>query len=184
MSRRPHSGSALGAALLLVLGGCAGTRTSEQVPLRPGDRVRLTAPSVVKGEVKGQVQEVSTAEILLSVPPEQDLVIPADALGSLAIQRGTRRRVKEGALIGLGAGAVAFMAILASEGGCGSGDAMCQTGMGLAVGVLAGGGALLGTLVGLLVETEVWEDQTLPLAVEATADGLRVEFRLPVGRTP
>jgi hypothetical protein len=37
-------------------------------------------------------------------------------------------------------------------------------------------------VVGLLFETEVWEDQTLPLRVEATPSGLHVECRLSVGR--
>ena len=182
MKRCPRLRAALGASIILLLGGCAGARTSEPGPLKPGDRVRLTAPPVVPREVKGEVRELSPEELLLSVRPSEDLVIPVDALGSLAIQRGTRRRVKEGALIGLGAGSVAFLAILAAEGGCGSSDAMCQTGMGLAVGMLAGGGALVGTLVGLLIETEIWEDQTLPLKVEAAANGLGFEIRLPVGR--
>jgi hypothetical protein len=69
----------------------------------------------------GEVQEISREELLLSVGSEEELLVPVDALGSLAIQQGTRRRVKEGALIGLGTGATAFGAIHAAEGGCGGG---------------------------------------------------------------
>jgi hypothetical protein len=179
MKRFKHLPRPWGAALVFVLGGCAGTGTIEPEPLTSGDRVRVTA-SVVPGEVKGQVRELTQDELLLSVGSGDELVIPVETLQSLAIQRGTRRRVKEGALIGLGTGGVAFLAILASEGGC-SGDSMCESAIGLVAGVFVAGGALLGTLVGLLIETDVWEDQPLPFAVEAAPDGLRVEFRLPVG---
>lgn len=179
MSSPGRSGSPL-AAILLVLAGCASARTPEPGLLTPGDRVRLSAPSVVVGEVRGEVLEISPAELLLSVRPDFHRVIPVDALRSLAIQRGTRRRGKEGALIGLGTGVVGFGVILASEGtdGCGS---SCGAYMALSAGLLAGTGALLGTLVGLLFETEVWEEQGLPLAIQATPNGLQVEFRLPVG---
>lgn len=181
MKRDPHPRTALSAILILVLGGCAGARTSEHVPLGPGDQVRLTAPSVVRGEMEGAVQEVSQAELLLSVETRGDLVIPVDALRSLAIQRGTRRRAGRGALIGLGTSVVAFGLILASEGtdDCG---ANCGAYAALAGGVLVAGGTLVGTLVGLLFQTEVWEDQTLPLTVEGMPSGIRVGYRLTVGR--
>ena len=134
MKGRPHLTTALGAALVLGLGACAGATPSQPGPLTPGDRVRLTAPSVVPGEVQGEVREISEDELLVRVRPEDEVVIPLEALASLAIQRGTRRRVKEGALIGL------------------------------------------------LIETDVWEDQTLPLELEATPSGLGIEFRFPVGK--
>lgn len=178
---RPRRSGGIVAALAVVLTGCASASSSGPGPPAPGDRVRLIAPSVVEGEVMGEVQEISREELLLRVRSEEELLVPVDALRSLAIQQGTRRRVKEGALIGLGTGAAAVGAIVAAEGGCG-GDSMCESVIGWVAGIFVGGGALVGTLVGLLFETEVWHEETLPLAIRSTPSGLRVEFRLAVGR--
>jgi hypothetical protein len=82
-----------------------------------------------------------------------------------------------GALFGLGAGLVFSLAVDAAEGG--GGGAYRTAG----VAIICGSGLVVGTLLGLMIETDRWEEQPLPVRVEPeiTSQAVGLRWSVPVG---
>lgn len=135
-----------------------------QMPqLEVGERIRVVAPPFTDGRLLGTVLSADPQELVLATrhSPEQapTVTIPLEAIESLEISLGQRSNTLNGLAYGtlggavLGVGVIGVMCL--AEGGCEGGW--------LAVGAVvgAGGGAVLGLLVGSLVKTETWEDASV-----------------------
>jgi len=188
-----------GTALSVVL--LAGPRVAAQEPqtLEPGQRVRVTAPTLFFAPSVGILGSLSDDSIVLlhvriRTQYPSNLVdtlrasIPRSAVRSVEVNRGKRSAVAPACVIGAVVGAVAGAKIADANytdpcaGSVGIAGGACQLmatsrGEAGAVGAFLGAaaGAVAGLLVGQALSTERW--QTVPLA------GLKVEVaQRPGGR--
>jgi hypothetical protein len=157
--------------VLLVLAalslGCATGRTGQARDIGLGEYVRFTLSDPADQRFEGEVVGIRNEQLTVGIKGGGPVQVPLEAVTSLAVKTGTKRNLGRGAAIGLGAGVVFFVGVAATEEGNASGDIVA-----LAFGVIAGSGALIGALIGLSVETDQWEEQSIPLTVGlAGADG-------------
>lgn len=145
--------------------GCAGGQGARPTGISPGQQVRLTIRDSVEHRLSGTIVGVREGDFTVEPDSGEPLQVPLDAVTALAIKVGRKRNAGRGALIGLGVGLVGFVAIDAAEGGCSSDEPLCDAGRAVGFVVLSGGGLLLGTLVGLAVETDQWQELSLPLSL-------------------
>ncbi|KPK78488.1 MAG: hypothetical protein AMS25_15105 [Gemmatimonas sp. SM23_52] len=159
----------LAAALVLV--ASADVLAQQARPVAPGDRLRITAPSIVGERLVGTVAELRPDALVLE--PEDQLeavLVPLAAVNKLELSRSKASNVGRGALagglFGAGVGLVVGIAALGEEGG----------GLDIGVGelisgalVLGGFGAAMGMLLEATAALERWE--TVPL------DRIRVSLK-------
>ncbi len=169
----------------------ASATAQEPPPVKVGDRVRVTAPDVRRRE--GTVRLLTTDSLVLR--PEYGawpvhsargmpnisargmpnrLAIPLASVTRLEVSRGQTSRMGPGAGIGLlGGGLLGYLISSGTLGsGCTEGGRGFQLTREACIGVSTVGGAVVGTLLGLVVgavsKTDRWEE--VPL------DQLRVNF--------
>lgn len=144
------------AASLLPVGEARAEPESGTPPtITVGSKVRVRAPTVVKGRIEGTVIGLDERSLVLGGIERGPLTLSREAITHLDVSTGRRRQTLRGTLIGAGIGLVA-MGVL-----CGGDSGGCAEVSGVAT-----AGALLGAGVGALVKTDRW--QTVPL------DGVRV----------
>jgi hypothetical protein len=141
--------------------------SQELPPLKPGDRIRATAPTLSPSPLVGTVVAFEANSLMVQRGTGTRRLSLA-SLTRLEMSQGRRSHAALGAgiglLVGAGVGAVigsgckAIIVPVSSEGGC------------IAVGaaVIGGAGALVGAVTGALVRTERW--------AEVPLDRLRVSF--------
>jgi hypothetical protein len=158
------------------------TSTAQETSLlKPGDRVRVTAPEC---QVTRQTATIISFEdkVVAAVVGERDVRCPYDAVEEIEISLG-RRRWWKCSLIGLGVGV-----------GVGMGSAMIISGsnqgddMGLSILAIGStlAGLLGGTAVGVIRGTEGWKTVPLPpvqpYLVLSPHSGLGFGLSVPVRR--
>lgn len=125
-------------------------------PLAEGDRVRLVAPALGSRRVIGHLLAVRVDGLRLKLLDGRELEVGRADIQRLEVARGLRSHTAEGAAIGALAGAAVLLGLLiADRGVCDEDLGGCQA-YGLAAGIGAIPGALLGGLTGLHVRTDRW----------------------------
>lgn len=145
-------------ALLCLLPGGASAQTYD-LPVEPGDRIRLASPTPGEEPVVATVVRRDPHWLAFTVQGEPDVVWSrrAEFLDSLAVRRprgrlwGVRRGLVFGAFVGGSVGAIAAP-FLSNETGTSAFTVMASAG-----GVAAGVGAAAGALVGSLFRGEYWQ---------------------------
>ena len=147
-----------------------------QVPIRRGERMRVTGPLICQPTYTVCVgpprQSVGTfwawqADSLIMERNGNALALPLDAVTKLEVSQGQKSNTLEGAIVGLLIGGVAVGAIAIAtyeecEGGWGCiGD--FGPGFAALVGGLVGGlgGVVVGALIGSEIETDRWREVPL-----------------------
>jgi hypothetical protein len=158
------------------------TRTSSLIV--PGSKIRILAPTIVRGPLAGTVLQLDDESILISTDTGSALRVSRRALTQVEVGMGRRGNPKQGAFIGAAIGAV-FGAVVGGsdtpEGPClydstricpaTKGSAGKAVGLGAAMGVV---GAGWGALIGHLHKHDVWAP--VPL------DAMRVSVAPAPGR--
>jgi len=141
---------ALAASLLPVGEARAEPESGRRPTITVGSRVRLWAPTVVKGRIEGTVIELDERSLVLGGIERGPLTLSREAITRLDVSTGRRRQTLRGTLIGTGIGLV-FMGVLCGGdyGDCGQASPVATL------------GALLGTGIGALVKRDRW--QAMPL---------------------
>jgi hypothetical protein len=147
---------ALGAWVVLPVVGAAAQTT---LPIRPGDRVRITADE----RYTGTVLIADSGRLLLVISgPADTLALLFAAIRKLEVGRGQKSALGRGARAGAVIGAsLGFLVGLGMS--CESGSYTCAGPVAIPVGTAIGAavGAVPGALIGALGHTERWE--TVPL---------------------
>ena len=141
--------------------------SQELPPLKPGDRIRVAAPTLSPGPLVGTVVAFE-ADSLMVQRGTDTWRLSLASLTRLEMSQGRRSHAGLGAGIGLLVGA-GVRAVIGS--GCHAVVVPVSSGVGcIAVGaaVIGGAGALVGAVTGALVRTERW--------AEVPLDRLRVSF--------
>ena len=160
-------------ALALTAWSCSGHIPDTWID--PGDRVRVTAPSLDLDKDVGTVAALVADTFVVELEDQADaLDVPLSEVTRLEVHQGHKSRAGTGALIGAGAGAATGVTVALVD--C-AGDECHLDGSdvtGAVVLVLGAGGALagagLGALIGAAIKTDRWE--LVPLD------------RIRVGRSP
>lgn len=158
------------ASLLLFLWLISSTAFAQVHGVDKGDRVRITAPNVQTGKIKGTVDSFSSSMLTLS-SRDTTLSIPFESIRTLEVSTGEKRNIGRGALIGATSGAVALGILLAATNKpCEDGD-WCFFEMtdaeAFGFGALAGslGGAVNGAIIGTFVKTDRWKKVPVRISV-------------------
>jgi hypothetical protein len=152
-------------ALVALCAGSHSVLAAQDTSLEEGARVRVKAPPTHPNWEKGTLSGWTVESLLLA--PEDSrtdspLLLPRDQIVELEVYRGRKSAAGKAAVYGLVGGAVAGigLAFIACEGwtescveeGYGTGEVALWTGL-----VGAAGGAAIGALIGLAVNTDDWE---------------------------
>ncbi len=135
-----------------------------------GERIRITAPTIQPGKIKGSIDSFSASTITLSVK-DSSLVIPYVSIQKAEIVNGRKRNTGRGALIGAPIGALALGIISAVSNEPCDDESWCffemsdaeAFGFGALVGAL--GGAINGAIIGTFVKTDRFEE--VPVQISA-----------------
>ena len=150
--------------------------TAQETPLvKPGDRVRVTAPDQALSKYTGTLAGVYGDTLRLDT-----LHVPLQSVTRLDVHRGQKSKAGTGALIGAGVGAAA--GVITALVVCAEDNRDCENaGSGLTAAaalVLGVGGALLGAGLGAVVGSNVkvdrWEEiplDRLRVSVAPQRDG-------------
>lgn len=152
-----------------------------KLPIEPGQRVRVEAPTLFEGWRVGQLARVEHDTLFLLVKTSvrygrQDVPepVPFSALSRVQLRERRKSHAGKGAWIGALSGGVAGLitGAVASKDVGADDFADPETIIGLFFGVGAVGGGIIGLGVGLAVRTDVWQDVPLrPPTVTARRDG-------------
>jgi hypothetical protein len=150
-------------AAVLLLAPSVDVLAQRARPVAPGDRVRITAPSIVGERLVGTLAELRPEALLLEPEDSVEAVLlPLAAVNKLELSRGKGSKIGRGALagglFGAGVGLVVGIAALGEDGGgfhIGVGEVIRGTL------VLGGLGAGMGMLLEVAAPGERWE--TVPL---------------------
>lgn len=149
---------ALVAALLLT--AAVDLLAQGRPPVGPGDRVRLSAPSIGFDRVIATVFALKPDTLWLQHP--EALAVPIVSITQLDVSRGQESRARQGSVIGLVGGAVigAIIGIAQSDWGESFTDIQDEDEKieRIAIGALVGGiaGAALGALIGSTIRVDKW----------------------------
>ena len=166
--------------LVAILGFAPFANATAQVPVRPGERVRVTRPPICRPNticIGLPRQSVGTllawkADSLVMESNGDTLAVPLETMSGLDVSWGRKTRAVEGAIIGglLGGIVGGVIAVVTYEeppcakagGGLFGGGCIFAVDPGIATlgGLLAGGlgGAVVGTIIGGLFETDIWQE--------------------------
>lgn len=139
---------------VLILAVAATNAPAQELPLRPGDRVRITGSAAGRYEVR----EVTGSTLTVIDSNGRAVDVPFGSIDRLDVSRGPRSSL-DGALRGAGAGLLAGAATGVLLG-FGLGDDSRAAGVELAMGlglVGAGAGAALFGFLGAISPGERWE---------------------------
>jgi hypothetical protein len=155
MKRRSSVTSLLGLVLVsaLFVPGEAWPQEQAQTvsPITVGSRVRVLAPSAVKGQVEGTVMQIDENSLLLSTDDHLPLTVPRGAIARLDVSTGRHRKWLKGMCIGAVIGAVSWGA---SYTDCTSSS--CDTSRGDVMAIGAVGGSIWGAGIGALFSGDRW----------------------------
>jgi hypothetical protein len=155
----------------LVLIASVDLFAQQEPPVAPGDRVRVTAPTIDPDPFVGTFVSMGADTCVLLVEGRAEaLALPFASVTSLEVSRGRKSYALAGAGIGLAAGAVVGVAIAS---GTEEGE---YEGLARFVSVAGGTGIglVIGTVVGASIKTERWEFVDLqPVRVSITPLGIR-----------
>lgn len=146
------------AASLLPVGEARAEPVSGRPPtIIVGSKVRLRAPTVVKGRIEGTVIGLDERSLVLGGIERRPVTLSRQAITRLDVCAGQRRQTLRGALVGAGIGLVVMGLLCGGDyGGCGQASPVVTY------------SALVGTGVGALIKGDRW--QAVPL------DRVRVTF--------
>jgi len=153
----------------------------------PGDRVRITAPTISADRVVGTLYKLDGDVCVLRIEGRSPMKLPLAEVATLEVSRGSKSRAGVGALVGLAVGATtgAFLGHSWGSESCDDGSTFCLEKAENAVltGTVFGlVGAGIGALTGSFIEVERWEEIALDeLRIEASAlspDGVSVSVSL------
>jgi hypothetical protein len=138
-------------------------------PLLPGTRVRLEAPSVLSGRVKGQVARLDPDAVVVEVGDHLRVRVPREAVTRLEVSTARQRMTWVGAAVGavalgLGTGLSAPVKPECAE----SYWTTCYSSRGEAIAVEGLAGALIGGLIGHFVTVDRWHGVN-PRQIRVTA---------------
>jgi hypothetical protein len=156
----------------LVLTAQADLFAQQEPQVAPGDRVRVTAPTIDRDPLVGTLVSMGPDTCVLEVEGRAEpLALPLAPVTRLEVSRGQKSHTLWGAGIGLVAGGAAGAAI-------GSASSRGDEYSGLVTLAYAAGGAwlglLFGTAIGAVIRTERWELVDLqPVRVGLTPHGRR-----------
>jgi hypothetical protein len=129
---------------------------AQEQPLQPGQRVRVTAPTLDMDRHEETFQQLR-GDTLVVISTR----CPLSDVARLEEYRGRKLwGWWKGGLIGLAVGAGAGLAVGASSD-CTSWDQSEEWCTGVGAGIGAGAGLLVGTAVGFAIKTDRWEDVPL-----------------------
>lgn len=153
------------AAAVLLCGSLAGDARAGEEPLKPGDRVRVTAPAVSPRRIEGIVSRIDAETLtIVSTADTASREVPRSLIGTLEVARGTRSRWKGGAIAGAAWG-VGLGLLISNPPSSSTGTSV--NGGGLAAGIVVG--AAMGAGIGAMLKTDRW------MPVPAGAIALRVQ---------
>ncbi len=143
----------------------------------PDSRVRIKAPSILKGWIKGRIIR-ATVDTLLMLSTEGSTMIPISSIDRFDVSFGRQSNTKKGLVIGLVSGAVASIWIDVRDDARGYESEQAEEMIdGLTALLIVPAATLAGTLIGAAIETEKWVEVSpsrINLSVSPTRDkGLR-----------
>lgn len=148
---------------------------TQQLPLQPGQRVRVTVPSLGVSKQDARFERLNGDTLVVS-----SASYALSDVTRFEVWRGRRSAARKGSLFGFvggaAVGALIGFAMGESEGFCAF---ACTAGQKAALGALIGGptGALSGLLIGAQIKTDTWERipaERLPLSVRPRRDGFGI----------
>jgi len=141
-------------SLLVVVALLSGVASALTTTLKLQDQVvRITAPLLFKGEVKGRVSAVTGDTLVMErfLKGESNYVrVLFSEITRCRVKDGTRPNTLAGALIGLGVGGAVTSAVTLAN------DFADDKAATIALGTA--GGAILGGIVGALVKSDRWQE--------------------------
>ena len=145
-------GHALALALIVTTSACSGHVADTSIA--PGDRVRVTAPSIDMNRSVRTVAALETDTLVLNTDERANaLQVPLADVTKLEVHRGKKSGARTGALIGLAfGGGVTLLASFNED--CADN---CLALAFVSVPILGGATAGLGALIGLAIQTDRWE---------------------------
>lgn len=161
------------AALLIMALPARGEETRSGLSV--GARLRLTAPSVARRPLVGQLVRQNDVALEIRRADGSSASVPIGSIAKLQVSSGRKRHTLAGAFGGaaLGVG-FTLIALRCKHPGFCDDD---FTNAGLVV--FGGGGAALGAVVGTVVRTEEWTTVSLPAPRPAgVPGGTTLSFRL------
>lgn len=139
--------------------------------VKEGDRIRVTAPTVESGKIKGTVSSFTSEMLMVSVK-DTTLFIPNISIRKLEISTGQKRNTGKGAIIGaVSGGLILGIVSVATNKPCREGD-WCffemSDGEAFGFGALAGalGGAANGAIIGTFIKTDRWKEVPLNIVIK------------------
>lgn len=153
-------------------------------PVRVGDRIRLTAPSLYEDRQVGVVERVDSLRLVLRIGENGQLrEFERGTLAEIELATGRRRNPLKGLGIGLGVGAVTGAII-----GFAAGDSYLfsqEEAAGIMAIVGGGSGALVGLAIGSFVKSDVWTPVSragseISISPLVSPDGAGLAVRIPV----
>ncbi len=151
----------------------------DSLPVRAGDRVRVTAPDLGIRKQAGRFEALRADTMVVAVA-DSTMTFPVAFVTRLEVSRGQKSRAGQGAGIGLvGGGLLGF---LISSGTC-SGESFLIRTREACIRVSTVGGAVVGTFLGLAVGAVIMTDrwQEVPLDRVRVSFGPQRDGRLGVG---
>ena len=176
-------------AVVAVCGAAAGLLllttplAAQEAELRPGARVRLSAPGTLAGQLTGTVLERSTDSLLFATPNGTPTRLALSALDRVEVSRGESRArgALKGTAWGAGVGIGLGLISVAAGNECADFDTVCPTDTEFVTST-ALGGAVIGAIIGAIVGSERWQTLRAPLrgalrpAVDRSKVGLSIRF--------
>jgi hypothetical protein len=145
--------------------------SQERPSVETGTRIRITAPAAGLEQRIGRLTAIGREA--LEFEPEgqlQSWTVPIASVTRLEVGRGRKSNSYWGAVIGAGAGLVwaTFRAIEECPG------PLCEEQVALGSMLCTGGGAIIGSVIGLAIRTDRWEEvplERLRVTSMVTPDG-------------
>jgi hypothetical protein len=146
---------------MLVVMATVDLSAQQEMPVEPGDRVRVSAPGVLAGQVVGTIKELSPDTCVLQVEGRPwPVALPLASVTQLEVSRGHKSKSGIGILIGGGVGFLGGYLIGTQTTvceTCGGSESKGKTGLafGTILGLL---GAAAGGELGSRNKVELWEE--------------------------
>ncbi len=157
----------------------ASATAQDSLPVRAGDRVRVTAPDLGIRKQAGRFAALRADAMVVAVA-DSTMTFPVASMTRLEVSRGQTSRMGPGAGIGLLGGGL--LGYLISSGSC-SGERFLIRTQETCIRVSTVGGAVVGTFLGLAVGAVIMTDrwQEVPLDRVRVSFGPLRDGRLGVG---
>ena len=154
-------------AILVVAAVAATPALCADSKVGPGAKVRVSAPTMAGGTLKGRVQAFDDQALTLTSGKET-VVSPRASITRLEVAFGRRGNARKGAIIG-GAAGLLFLISLCNDGSTDCSGPWAEKFA--AVGLVGGGYAGVAAIIGTAIRTDKWVE--VPLG--SAALGWRVE---------